>query len=190
MSSLHRRWLLTGGIGSGKSEVRRQLEERGIRTLDADSIGHLVLEEEAREAVSRRWPEVMVEDAVDRSALASLVFADPAELSALEAITHPLIFGRLRSELEGFHGVAVVEIPLIDSGLGWPAMVVDAPEGTRVDRAVARGMQRDDVVRRMASQPTRAEWLASADLVIPNHGSLTELSATVAKLGAFRAGEQ
>lgn len=190
MSSLHRRWLLTGGIGSGKSEVRRLLAAHGIRTIDADSVGHVVLDEEAREAVSERWPEVIVDGAVERSRLARLVFNEPDELAALEAITHPLIFGRIAAELEGFEGVAVVEIPLIDSELGWPKIVVDALEDIRLDRAVSRGMRRDDVQRRMTSQPSRAEWLASADLVIPNHGSLAELSARVAKLASFFADEE
>jgi dephospho-CoA kinase len=179
VSSLHRRWLLTGGIGSGKSEVRRLLEEHGIRTIDADSVGHVVLQDDVLDVVSERWPEVVVDGVVDRSRLAGVVFAQPEELAALEAITHPLIFGRIESELEGFDGTAVVEAPVLDFAPGWARLVVDAPDVTRVQRAVARGLGRDDVERRMASQPARSEWLAAAHLVIPNHGSLGELKETV-----------
>jgi dephospho-CoA kinase len=181
----NRRWLISGGLGSGKSEVRRLLEQSGLHTIDADSVGHSVLAEEARDAVSARWPQAISNGEVDRRALAAIVFDDPVELAALEAITHPLIFGRIETELEGFEKVAVVEVPLIDTSLGWPSMVVDAPDEVRLQRAVARGMAPDDAERRMNSQPDRAEWLASSDLVIPNHGTLTELEDTVAILADY-----
>ena len=187
MTSQHRRWLLTGGIGSGKSEVRRLLEEHGIRTIDADSVGHEVLREEALQEVSKHWPDVVVDGVVDRSRLAEIVFSQPAELAELEAITHPLIFGRIEAELEGFEGIAVVEAPVIDFGANWARMVVDTPDETRVQRAVARGMRSEDVKRRMGSQPGRAQWLAAADLVVPNQGSLGKLSETVDVLVAYLA---
>ena len=185
MTSQHRRWLLTGGIGSGKSEVRRLLEEHGIRTIDADSVGHVVLEHEALLAVAERWPEVVVDGVVDRSRLAEIVFAQPAELAQLEAITHPLIFGRIEAELEGFEGIAVVEAPVIDFGANWARMVVDAYEDARLARALARGMSEADVRSRMGSQPSPGEWLAVADLVVPNHGSLQQLNQTVAVLAGY-----
>jgi dephospho-CoA kinase len=188
VSSLHRRWLLTGGIGSGKSEVRRLLEQHGIHTIDSDSVGHAVLQEEALETVSERWPDVVVDGVVDRSRLALVVFGQPEELAALEAITHPLIFGRIEAELEGFEGIAVVEVPVIEFGSSWARMVVDADEETRRVLTVARGMRIEDVERRMASQPSRAEWLAVADLVIPNHGTLDELRETVAAVVGYLTG--
>ncbi len=176
------RWLLVGGIGSGKSMVRGLLAERGIRVIDADAVGHLVLDAEALPAVAERWPHVVLEGQVDRKLLADVVFADPVELAALESITHPLIFGRIRAELEGFSGPAVVEMPLLDSELGWPLIVVDAPEETRIQRAIARGMKREDVERRISAQPSRGEWLAAADIVVPNDGTRDELEAAVGLL--------
>jgi dephospho-CoA kinase len=61
-------------------------------------------------------------------------------------------------------------------------MVVDAPDHMRVERSVSRGMDRDDVLARISSQPSRREWLAAADLVIPNNGDTTDLDDTVASL--------
>jgi dephospho-CoA kinase len=86
----------------------------------------------------------------------------------------------IRAELEDFDGTAVVEVPILETGLLWPRMVVDAPDGLRFERALERGMDTEDLRARMASQPSRAQWLASADLVIPNHGSFEELEETVA----------
>ena len=177
--------MLTGGIGSGKSEVRKLLAERGIRTIDADAVGHAVLAHEALGPVAARWPQVVFEGQIDRKALGRIVFADPEELAELEAITHPLIFGRIESELEGFCGIAMVEMPLLDPGLGWARLVVDARDETRLERAIDRGMDLREVERRMASQPSRGEWLASADLVVPNHGTLRELGSAVDELCTF-----
>ena len=185
MSSSDGRWLITGGIGSGKSEVRRLLAELGIRTVDADALGHLVLAEEGLTPVAERWPHVVLEGQIDRQALARIVFHDPGELEMLEAITHPMIFGRIKADLKGFSGVAVVEMPLLKTPMGWPMIVVDADDATRLHRAVQRGMDEADVRRRMASQPSRADWLAAADLVVPNHGEIDHLKEAAALLGDY-----
>ena len=174
--------MLSGGIGSGKTEVGLLLAASEIRVVDADRMGHRVLEPagEAFAAVANRWPESLRDGVIDRGRLADIVFSDPGQLRELGALTHPHIFGMIRAELEGFDGMAVVEVPIIDTGLLWPRMVVDAPDGLRFERALERGMDTEDLRARMASQPSRAQWLASADLVIPNHGSFEELAETVA----------
>jgi dephospho-CoA kinase len=157
----------------------------GIRTIDADAVGHSVLAGEALAPVAKRWPGVVFEGQIDRKALARLVFTDPAELRALEEITHPLIFGRIRSELERFSGVAAVEMPLLDPDLGWPRIVVDARDEVRLRRAMQRGMSEMEVRERMAAQPARARWLAGAALVVPNHGDLEALKSTVDQLVGY-----
>ena len=115
---------------------------RGIRTVDADAVGHLVLAGEGLAPVAERWPDVVLEGQIDRQALARIVFDDPGELKVLEAITHPLIFGRIEADLKGFSGVVVVEMPLLETSMGWPVIVVDADDETRLRRAVQRGMER------------------------------------------------
>ncbi|HJQ92234.1 MAG TPA: dephospho-CoA kinase [Acidimicrobiia bacterium] len=189
MSSSDGRWLITGGIGSGKSEVRRLLAVRGIHAVDADAVGHLVLADEGLTPVAERWPDVVLEGQIDRQALARIVFDDPGELEVLEAITHPLIFGRIEADLKGFSGVAVVEMPLLETSMGWPMVVVDADDETRRARAVQRGMDDADVRRRMASQPSRAEWLAAAAVVVPNHDEIQHLEAAVDLLADFLLGK-
>jgi dephospho-CoA kinase len=105
----------------------------------------------------------------------------------LEEITHPLIFGRIRAELEGFSGVAAVEMPLLDPDLGWPRLVVDARDDVRLRRAMQRGMSEMEVRERMAAQPARARWLAGAAVVVPNHGDLEALESTVGQLVGYLA---
>jgi len=180
------RWVLSGGLASGKSAVRRLLEESGVETIDADAIGHQVLElaGPAYESVAETWPAVATEGAIDRGALAEIVFNDPSELARLESITHPFIFEIIRRRVDGVDGPAVVEIPVLGHGLGedWGLMVVDCSDEVRLRRALERGMDEADARARMASQPSRTQWLAAADLVVPNHGSLDDLKSTVASL--------
>ena len=183
MINAQRRWLLSGGIGSGKSTVRVLLERSGFETIDTDSIGHEVLEPNgpAFDQVVDRWPTVVIDGRIDRKALGSIVFKDAGELKALEGITHPYIFGMIDRRVQLIDRAMIVEIPLLHTSLeaGWRRIVVDSDDKIRLDRLVGRGMVSDDAVNRMRSQPSRSEWLAKAHLVVPNHGSLEELAATV-----------
>lgn len=181
----HSRWLLSGGIGSGKTAVRELLEDEGWLAIDSDSVGHEVLQPggAAFRDVVRRWPTVLRNGVIDRSALGAIVFRDHAALRALEELTHPHIFGTIQGLIQGYDGSVVVELPLMKSlGDGWARMIADCDDETRLDRLIERGMQRDEAEARMRSQPTREEWLAIADLVIPNTGSLEELKITVRRV--------
>lgn len=186
MSAENRRWVLSGGLASGKSKVREFLADAGIMTIDADAIGHRVLRPDgpAFSQVTRRWPEVVQNGVIDRRALAAVVFNDVEELAMLESITHPHIFDTIRDQVEGIDAPVVVEVPLIAHGLGdeWRRMVVDASDSMRLERAVARGTPREDALARLSVQPTRAQWLASAHLVVPNHTTLEDLRSTASKL--------
>ncbi len=180
------RWLLGGGIGSGKSAVRVLLERSGFQAIDADSIGHEVLEPDgaAFDQVADRWPVVVIDGYIDRKALGGIVFGDTGELEALEEITHPHIFGIINRLVQGIDGTFVVEVPIIQPGIegGWRRIVVDCDDGARLGRLLERGMTSADAEARMRIQPSRSEWLAGADLVVPNHGSLDDLTATVERL--------
>ncbi|HEU4894390.1 MAG TPA: dephospho-CoA kinase [Acidimicrobiia bacterium] len=182
----HRRWVLGGGLASGKSKVRELLTDAGVATIDADAVGHEVLanEESVFEAVAGRWPSVIFDKGIDRRRLATIVFNDPGELEALESITHPHIFDRIRERVEQIEATVVVEVPVINHGLGegWQRVVVDCRDEVRLERAIARGLTEADSKARMSRQPTRPEWLAVADLVVPNHGSVGDLAREVAPL--------
>lgn len=176
---MDRRHLLTGGIGSGKSTAATYFEILGAFVVSADRIGHDVIAPggAAHDAVVGRFPDSVVDGVVDRPRLAAHVFAARGELQVLEAITHPAIRARIHDIVHGVAGVVMVEVPLIADflGPGWKRIVVDAPEAVRLERLLARGMSRQDAEARMAAQPTRGEWLESADLVVDNRGDLIDL---------------
>ena len=181
------RLIVSGGIGSGKSTVLGMLAARGVVVIEADRIGHQVLQPDgsAFAAVAARWPSVVIEGQIDRSRLAAIVFNDGEALGELEAITHPPIaaeIARMVAEA-GEHPVAL-ELPLRSdlAGPGWTRIVVDAPAAVRLRRAVDRGMEEDDAEARIATQPDDVTWRGFADMVIDNTGTLEDLQREVERV--------
>ncbi|MBV8691613.1 MAG: dephospho-CoA kinase [Actinobacteria bacterium] len=187
---------LTGGIGSGKSTVSALLAARGAVIIDADAIVHEVQAPGGvafQPIVDRFGPGVVTaEGALDRPAIAAIVFNDPAALADLNAITHPIvgqvIFDRMAAQAET-QNVVVLDVPLlVESGRDNTAgvIVVDCPVEEAVARAVARGpASESDVRARIAAQATREERLAKADFVIDNSGDRAHLEAEVDKAWAW-----
>ena len=183
---------LTGGIGSGKSTVSRLLAEKGAVVIDADAIVHEVQAPGGaayQPMVDHFGPAVVEPDGVlDRQAIAAIVFNDPEQLAALNAIVHPLVGRAIMERLEAqteTDNVVILDVPLlVESGRSDMAglIVIDAPVELAVARAVARGPASEaDVRARIAKQATREDRLAKADLVIDNSGSVEDLGDQVAK---------
>jgi dephospho-CoA kinase len=184
---------LTGGIGSGKSEVSRRLGAQGAVVIDADVIAREVVApgtDGLAEVIEAFGPGVLGPDgALDRVRLGDLVFADQQQLASLNSIVHPRVGARMR-ELEQAAGpgsVVVHDVPLIaENGLasGYDlVVVVDVPPRIQLDRlARLRGMSREQAQARMAAQANREQRLSIADIVVDNSGSLAELDRQVGEL--------
>lgn len=180
---------LTGGIASGKSTVSGRLAELGAVIIDYDRLAREVVEpgSPALELIAQRFgADVIAADGtLDRPRLGSLVFADPAALKDLEAITHPAIrdLAALREQQAG-DAIVVHDNPLlVEMGAAASCdvvIVVDAPEDVQIARMVAdRGMTEDDARARIAAQASREERRAAADVVIENTGTREQLSARI-----------
>jgi dephospho-CoA kinase len=179
------RIVLGGGIGAGKSRVAEFLADHGFVVISADLLGHDVLEPDgaAFAEVAGRWPAVVRDGRIDRSALAAIVFVEPSELAELERMTHPHIVDAIRERAANVNGPLVLEVPVMLPLDGdWLRVFVDADEEARIDRAVSRGGHPGDVRLRAAAQADRAAWLAWADEVIVNDGSEEELRRAVEAL--------
>ncbi|MFP3915098.1 MAG: dephospho-CoA kinase [Actinomycetota bacterium] len=178
-------WVVTGGIGCGKSTVTRLASAAGYSTIDADLVGHDVLAGPARSAVEARWPEVMKGGQVDRKALGAIVFSDRGQLKELESITHPLISEELRYRMAATtRGVLELSVPIALAG-NLPTVVVDVPDEIRRRRLRERGLSEEDIDGRIANQPTREEWLAMASVVIDNSGDPDDLHRAVTRFLRF-----
>ena len=193
---------LTGGIGSGKSEVSRLLAAHGAVIIDADMA--------AREVVAPGTPglaqvaaafdaEVLGPDGtLDRERLGAMVFRDPALRAKLNAIVHPLVRDwmtvaeRAAAEAAAATGrdlIVVHDVPLLAESRradGFDlVIVVDVPPELQVERlARQRGMTPDQARARMAAQASRDQRLAIAGVVIDNSGSLDDLDRRVAEVWA------
>lgn len=183
-----RRIGLTGGIGSGKSTVAQLFAELGAYVIDADAIAREVVEPGTpglAALVEAFGPAILNGDALDRAALAQIVFENPQARQTLNAITHPLIGARtaeLMAELPD-DAVLIHDVPLLVE-LGMQdaydlVVVVDAPDELRVRRLVQRGLPEADARARIAAQAPRDQRLAAADIVIDNSGDLDSLREQV-----------
>jgi dephospho-CoA kinase len=186
---------LTGGIGSGKSTVTGMLAERGAVVLDADRLARDAVAPgtEGFDAVMARFGDTVIapDGALDRAALARIVFADDEARAALEAIVHPDVQRRIAESVTAHaetDDVVVVDSPLlIEAGAheGFEVVVVvTAPIDERVARLAARGMSEEDVLARDAAQMPLEEKAALADVVVDNDGSLDDLESKVDRLWA------
>ncbi|PZG13399.1 dephospho-CoA kinase [Nonomuraea aridisoli] len=184
---------LTGGIGSGKSEVSKRLSAKGAVVVDADRIAREVVEPGTpglARVVATFGEEVLRPDgSLDRPKLGSIVFADSEKLAALNAIVHPLVGERV-AELQAQapdDAILVYDVPLLVENNLAPmydvVVVVDAADDVRVRRlGELRGMPESDAKARIAAQASREDRLAAAHIVIPNEGTLEELDAQVDEL--------
>ena len=184
---------LTGGIGSGKSEVSRRLATRGAVVIDADVLSREVLAaggDGFDEVVAAFGRDVVGDDGeIDRPALANAVFADDSARRRLESIVHPRVRARaaeLESEAADADPGAVVvhDIALlVETGQAADfdeVVVVDAPDDLRVQRLVrSRGMNPDQARARMQAQASRSARLDAANEVVDNSGDLTALDVQV-----------
>ena len=184
---------LTGGIGSGKSEVARLLAERGAVVVDSDRLAREVVAPGTpglAAVVAAFGPDILNADGtLARDRLAAVVFADEKARARLNAIVHPLVGAAAAERLAAAPPDAVVvhDVPLlVEAGMAAAfdvVVVVDAPREVRLARLVGpRGMARADAEARIDAQATREERLAVADHVITNDGSLAELAAQVDRL--------
>lgn len=195
---------LTGGIASGKSEVAKRFEEMGIPVINADNIGHELIEPggAAAEAVIEAFgKEITSHGRIDREKVGALVFASKAALDRLNSIVHPalkrIVAEKCRELAGAGHKLAVIDAALIaEDGKkeAWldGLIVVISSRDIRLGRLVnLRGMTPDQANGRIDAQTPPETKAPIADWVVENNGTLAQLRARaeqVAKELLHRAG--
>jgi dephospho-CoA kinase len=195
---------LTGGIGSGKSEVSRRLAERGAVLIDADVAAREVVVPGspglARIAGTFGAGVLRPDGSLNRERLGEIVFSDPGLRTKLNEIVHPLVRAWMQAAEEAavraaagaraLAGPVVVhDVPLLAESRGRAGfdvvIVVDVPPEAQAERLVRlRGMPAEQAQARMAAQASREQRLALADIVIDNSGSLDDLDRRVGEVWA------
>lgn len=185
--------MVTGGLGSGKSTLCKLICEHGAMSMNLDEIYRGLLEsnENMIADLADRFGDDILDDSgmVIRSKLAEEAFSDERSTKDLNAITFPYIMAMTNDYLLDVHcvpcsssKVLVVEVPLLTevpefAQLADEIIAVNVPSDVRLQRAVARGMNPADALRRLQVQPTDAERDAIADTICDNSGTEDDLRA-------------
>ncbi len=189
---------LVGGIGSGKSLVAAELAAHGGHLIAADQLGHEALRQpEIKAQLVARWGDRVLgpDGAIDRKRVAAIVFADPGELRALEAMTHPYIGRRIREEIARARVRPDVRLIVLDAAVmleaGWHGVCdhlafIDAPREVRLERLrKRRGWTARELDAREAAQMPLEQKRRHADAVIENAGPPEAVASQVQPLLAL-----
>jgi len=178
---------LTGGIACGKSTVAAMMRELGCRVLDADALARRLIEpgQPAYDEVLKEFgSQVRAADGrIDRAKLAAIVFANPARLERLNRIVHPRVVDALDRELAELARTEPGAVVVVEA-----ALLIEASYHERLDRLVvawcepeqqverllARGMAREEALRRIGAQMQLDQKRRMADDEIDCSGSLEE----------------
>jgi dephospho-CoA kinase len=173
---------VTGNIACGKTTVMQELARLGAEGIDADRVYHELIGpgEPLWQALVDHFGEVILDEErrIDRRKLGSIVFADPAKLRELEALTHPAIRTEIKRRIDNATAdvVAIDAVKLVQSELRHlcdALWVVTCPVEAQRERLLRdRGISQVDVDRRLAAQPDTAGNLAFADTEIDNSGDV------------------
>ncbi len=185
---------LIGGIGGGKSAASALLAERGAVVIDADAVGHEVLDrsEIQKTLVERFGSGILATEPgakVDRRALGKIVFADPSARRDLEGVVHPVMVQEFKRTIAASQDRPEIRFVVLDAAIllesGWDVLCdlvvyVDAPRSVRLARVQQRrGWSLADFEARESAQWSCELKERRADYVLPNMGDLDELIGNV-----------
>jgi dephospho-CoA kinase len=186
---------LTGGLASGKSFVGEELTRLGCHVIEADQLGHAVLEPggAAYAAVLGEFGAGIAnaDGTIDRQRLAAEVFSKPERLAVLNGLVHPAVIRSAEEvlreiEARDAEAIGVVEAAiLIESGLRGrfeKMIVVVCTREQQIERAIHRGMAREEVLARLEQQMPLEEKRRYADFLVDTSGTKEDTSRQVEEI--------
>ena len=186
---------LTGGIGTGKTEVTHVLRELGAVVIESDKVAHLSYRPgtDAYDEIIDQFGKEVLDDSgvIDRGKMGGLVFAGPDSRIQLEKIVWPAVRSwiteRLIQEKERGTKIIVIEVPKLFEA-GWDDLAdaiwtVEAPSAVIAQRVNVRSnLSETETNARVQAQITRAERTERSDLLIENSGELADLRERITDL--------
>ena len=179
---------LTGSIGMGKSTTAKLFAEAGVPVYDADATVHRLYEGEAAPSIEAAFPGTTADGKVDRARLSARVVHDPAAISQLEQIVHPMLGASRQKFLHDAEQsgapVAVVDVPLLfetggEKRVDAVVVVTTSPENQR-ERILARGTMTNEALDSiLARQLPDAEKRQRADFVVDTSHGLDPVRAQI-----------
>lgn len=183
---------LTGGIGSGKSQVSNLFAALGVSVIDADILARELVAPgmPALKAITEKFGEDIIDHSgeLNRRKLREQVFSEPEQKTWLDNLLHPLIRQELiKQAKEAPSEYAILAVPLLVENqlnkLTDRTLVIDVDPQRQLERVVSRdGVSEQQVHNIISHQASREDRLAVADDVIDNNGELSQLTPQVQKL--------
>lgn len=192
--------VVTGGIGSGKSEVCRILGKYGLRVQYNADLRVKELYDDCPELLTSIEKQLGVSLRDDngtflRCKLAEIIFADSRAMDIVESLVFPALMADFESFVRAdqnhshvvFESATVLEKPYFD-GFGDMVILVDAPLSMRIHRACMRdNVSRESVLMRVSNQPlmnavSEGYEDSRVDYVIENDGSYESLETKILKI--------
>jgi dephospho-CoA kinase len=170
---------VTGGIGSGKSIICKVFQNLGIPVYEADIAARRLMgeDEDIRTGLMNYFGgEVFHDKRLNRKYLAGRIFSDHDARAFVNSLVHPAV----RADFEGWAQkwaettpYVIEEAALLFETGAWKELdyniLIDAAVETRIERIIRRdGLDRPDVLARMASQLDPAKGREYADFIIRN----------------------
>jgi dephospho-CoA kinase len=169
---------LTGGIGSGKSEVARLFTLLGAAIYSADEASKYLLDQNSalKERLINAFGDQLYHDyKLNRKAFASLIFNDHNSLSLANSIIHPFVFEDFEkwAQNQPECSYLIMEAAILFESHANEhlnkTITVYTPTELRISRVMKRdGCTREDVYMRMQHQIPDEEKIKMADFVIYN----------------------
>lgn len=168
---------LTGGIGSGKSTVAKMFAKLEVPIYIADDEAKKLMHEDVEvknQIVALLGEESYVDDQLNRTYIADLVFNDKKLLEKLNAIVHPAVANHFLSWKNTQESNYVIkEAAILFENGGYKkcdyTILVTAPEEMRINRVMKRDhTKKSKVLERLKNQWTDIEKIPLADFVIKN----------------------
>ena len=175
-------YVVTGPIGSGKSTAIHYLKNKGFKTVDLDEVSNNILtSKQSVNFLKEEFPKALVNDVVDRSLLAQIVFNNKDKLLILENYLHPKVFYELQNIIQNTDDDLFVEVSAPKNIYkDFDCIVIFADAETRMKRLLERGMDNEDIINRMGNQKDD-NWWKNLGIVIQNN-DLNEMQIRLDKL--------
>jgi dephospho-CoA kinase len=183
---------LTGSFGSGKTTVARIFMSLNAKIIDADKIAHKAMRPKTRiyKKIVNTFGKGILnkERTINRNKLAQIVFNNKQMLNRLNKIMHPEIIRIMRQRLKRIRkGIIILDAPLlIETGLERMVdklIVVKITPEKQIERIRRKtGLDKIDILRRIAVQIPLSNKLRLADFVIDNSGTVGETKKQILEI--------